>query len=79
MKTILTTLALSLTLLACGADTPAKPYPLKTCVVSGEELGSMGKPVVITHDGVEVQLCCKNCIKKFEANPAKYLAKLPKK
>jgi hypothetical protein len=46
------------------------------CPVSGEELGSMGEPVVMTHDGKEVKLCCKSCIKKFEADPATYTAKV---
>jgi YHS domain-containing protein len=54
----------------------AKPYPLKTCVVSGETLGEMGKPYVFTHEGREVQLCCKNCLKDFNKEPAKYLKKL---
>ncbi len=44
------------------------------CVVSGEKLGSMGEPIVMTHDGVEVKLCCKGCVKGFEKEPAKYAA-----
>jgi len=28
-----------------------KPYPLETCVVSGEKLGEMGKPFVYQHEG----------------------------
>ena len=50
--------------------------PLNTCVVSGEVLGSMGQPIIIHHEGVEVRLCCKGCVKKFNADPAKYLEKL---
>ncbi len=46
------------------------------CPVSGEELGSMGEPVVMNHDGKEVKLCCDSCIEKFEADPAKYTAKV---
>lgn len=46
------------------------------CPVSGEELGSMGEPIVVTHEGKEVKLCCKSCIKKFNADPAKYSAKV---
>ena len=53
-----------------------KPYPLKTCIVSGEKLGEMGDPVVFVHDGQEIKLCCKNCKPKFDAEPAKYLSKL---
>lgn len=49
-------------------------YPLTQCVVSKEPLGTMGKPVKVTHDGTEVYLCCKSCIKKFHKDPAKYVA-----
>lgn len=54
----------------------AKPYPLKTCIVSGEKLGEMGKPFIYTHEGREVRLCCKSCLKDFKKDPAKYLKKL---
>ena len=80
MKTILLSSILGITLAACAdeaKDKPkadAKPYPLTTCVVSGEKLGSMGKPVVVTHEGKEIQLCCKSCIKDFKADPAKFAA-----
>ncbi len=53
-----------------------KPYPLKTCIVSGEKLGEMGEPVVFVHQGQEIKLCCKNCRKDFDKEPAKYLSKL---
>ena len=56
-----------------------KPYPLKTCIVSGEKLGEMGEPVVFVHEGQEIKLCCKNCRKDFDKEPAKYLAKLAAK
>ena len=55
---------------------PSKPYPLKTCIVTGNDLGSMGKVLTRTHEGREIKFCCKPCVKKFEANPAKYLQKL---
>ena len=54
----------------------AKPYPLTTCLVTGEKLGSMGTPVVKVYDGQEVKFCCKSCVKKFEAAKTKYLKKL---
>ena len=54
----------------------AKPYPLTTCVVSGEKLGSMGKPFSYDHEGREIRFCCKNCVKDFKKEPAKYLKKL---
>ena len=76
MKTLLATLPI-LTLLAFGSIAQAADaYPLKTCVVSGEKLNEMGKPVVINHKGTEVRFCCKDCVNKFNADPAKYLAKL---
>ena len=54
----------------------AKAYPLQTCVVSGEKLGSMGEPVVFIHEGQEVKLCCKNCRPDFDKEPAKYVKKI---
>jgi hypothetical protein len=53
---------------------PSKDYPLKTCVVSGEALGSMGAPQAYKVGDVEVQLCCAMCLTKFNADPAKYAA-----
>ena len=72
MKTQLT-LTTALALLAFGpaaafaADNPkeVKPYPLKTCIVSGEKLDSMGKPYVFTNGNQEIKLCCKDCLKDF--------------
>ena len=54
----------------------AKSYPLDKCVVSDEKLGEMGKPYVFKHEGREVQLCCKSCLKDFKKDPAKYLKKI---
>jgi hypothetical protein len=56
--------------------TAVKPYQLETCVVSGEKLGEMGKPVTFVYNGQEIKLCCKNCRKDFDKDPAKYLKKL---
>jgi YHS domain-containing protein len=56
--------------------TATKPYPLDTCLVSGEKLGEMGEPVVIVHNGQEIKFCCEKCQPKFEKDPAKYLSKL---
>jgi YHS domain-containing protein len=64
---------------ATGADKKDEKkseYPLKTCVVSDEKLGSMGKPYVLKHEGREVQLCCESCKKDFKKDPAKYIKKL---
>jgi YHS domain-containing protein len=62
--------------LAADKKDEKKEYPLKTCVVTDEKLGSMGKPYVIKHDGKEVQFCCKGCEKDFKKEPAKYLKKI---
>lgn len=53
-----------------------KPYPLKTCVVSGEKLDGMGKPHVLAYQGREIKLCCAGCLKEFNKEPAKYIKKL---
>jgi len=54
----------------------AKPYPLKNCIVSDEELGGMGEAYVFTYEGQEIKLCCKSCLKDFKKDPAKYLKKI---
>ncbi len=54
--------------------TPVKAWPLATCPVTNEELGSMGAPVVFVFDGQQVKLCCKVCKPKFDAEPQKFLA-----
>jgi YHS domain-containing protein len=51
-------------------------YPLETCIVSGEPLGAMGKPVDFVHEGRLVRFCCPNCEKQFTGEPGKYLAKI---
>lgn len=58
---------------AADAGVPAT-YPLKKCVVSNEDLGTMGKAVKVTHEGTDVYLCCKSCTKKFTAEAAKFTA-----
>lgn len=68
-----------------GCDKPSQPpentaipYPLDTCVVSGEKLGADPdmKPYTFVHNGQEIKLCCKSCLKDFNADPEKYLARL---
>lgn len=59
-----------------GQAAPKKDYALDVCIVSGEKLGSMGKPEVLIHEGREVRFCCPACIPKFKEDPAKYLKKL---
>ena len=59
------------------ADAP-KPYTLKTCPVSGEELGAdpSMKPYAFTHEGREIKLCCKGCLKDFTKDAANYVKKI---
>jgi YHS domain-containing protein len=57
-------------------EAKAKPYPLETCLVSEEKLGEMGDPYVFTHEGRELKLCCKSCLKEFNKSTAKYVAKV---
>ena len=85
MKTVTKLLALALltstTTLPLTASTAdkAKPYTLDKCIVSDEKLGEHGKPYVFTHEGQEIKLCCKDCLKDFKKEPAAYLKKLEKK
>jgi hypothetical protein len=54
-----------------------KPYPLDTCVVSGEKFGAGGmKTYTFIHEGQEVRLCCRSCLKDFKKDPAKYMKKI---
>ncbi len=82
LKNVVPILALSMFLgsawLAVAADGAAKPkpYPLKTCIVSGEKLGGMGQPYVFTNDNREIKLCCKGCLKDFNKDKATYIKKL---
>lgn len=79
-----TALLASLLCLVAGAAEPPKPapagpakaYPLKTCLVSDNDLDSMGEQTSIVHDGRVLKFCCQPCVGKFQKNPAKYLAKL---
>lgn len=52
-------------------------YPMNTCMVSGDKLGGeMGKAVDVIYKNRLVQFCCKDCVKDFQKDPAKYIAKL---
>jgi YHS domain-containing protein len=75
-----TTCALLLGAAAVAADTPpatdaakATPYPLTTCIISGDKLDAMDGSITKVYDGQEIKFCCKSCIKTFEKDPAKYL------
>lgn len=54
----------------------ATPDKLATCPVSGDKLGEMGKPYVFEYKGREVKLCCPDCKKDFQKDPAKYMKKI---
>jgi YHS domain-containing protein len=56
-------------------DAP-KPDKLTTCPVSGDKLSEMGKPYTFEYQGREVKLCCKDCKKDFDKDPAKYMKKI---
>jgi hypothetical protein len=56
----------------------AKPYPLTKCIVSDDAFDH-GKLVVFVHNGQEIKLCCQDCRKDFDKDPAKYLSKLTSK
>ena len=43
----------------------------KVCPVSGEPLGSMGKPYKVTVKGQDVLLCCQGCEVEIKGNPDK--------
>jgi len=58
-----------------SATAGAKPYPLKVCLVSDEKFDH-GNPVVKIVNGQEIKFCCKDCVKDFDKDPAKYLTKL---
>jgi hypothetical protein len=85
---LIAALPASLTLAADAKKTDAEiinaaraSYPLKTCLVSNEALGSMGEASGHIHrtagkpDRV-VFFCCAGCSDDFKADPAKFLKKL---
>ena len=66
----------TLSVRAADKDKKPLPYPLDKCVVSDEKLGDHGKPYVFAHEGQEIKMCCKSCLKDFKKEPAKYLKKI---
>ena len=85
MKTLILFIAAGL-LSACSTTAPSgtsgtatsgvKPYPLKTCLVTENELGSMGDDQTFVYQGQEIKVCCEPCVPMFHKNPQKYLAGL---
>ncbi|MBK1882778.1 hypothetical protein JIN85_10150 [Luteolibacter pohnpeiensis] len=58
------------------APADAKPYPLTVCLVSGEEVGTMGTPPELVYKGQLIKFCCKHCLPDFKKDPEKFMAKL---
>jgi Cu(I)/Ag(I) efflux system membrane fusion protein len=48
----------------------------KICLVTGDKLGSMGKPVPISLEGKSLWACCTGCEPTLRAEPKRFLAKL---
>ena len=79
MKTTIAIIVSAFVLGTAGTSLAAsktKPYSKDICIVTDNELGSMGRVITKVYDGQEVKFCCKPCVKKFENNPQKYLSKL---
>jgi hypothetical protein len=56
-------------------------YPMKTCLVSDEGLGSMGDAVAYVYKAAGkadrvIFVCCEGCIDDFKADPSKFPKKL---
>ena len=56
--------------------TGVKSYPRNVCLVTDNDLGSMGDEQRIVYQGQELKFCCAPCVDKFRKNPEKYLQKL---
>ena len=52
----------------------SEPYPLETCPVSGEALGSMGGAIEHQEPGRELRFCCESCVGAYEADSESYNA-----
>ena len=66
-----------------GSAAANAAYPLTTCVVSGDKLedNTMGGPVDYFYKETGkpdrlVRFCCKDCVKDFEKEPAKFLKQI---
>jgi YHS domain-containing protein len=51
-------------------------YPLKTCPVSGQPLGSMGEPAEMIVAGRLVKLCCPPCAAEVRQDPARIVSQI---
>lgn len=57
------------------AEAGAKPYPLKNCLVTDEGFDHV-TPYVFAYEGQQIKLCCKDCLKDFNKDTAKFLKKI---
>ncbi len=57
-------------------DAQLKTYKLKTCPVSGEELGKMGAAVDYLYGTTLVRFCCNDCVKDMQKDPEAILKKV---
>ena len=70
-------LVAALILSSCATPSgPVRPYPLTTCLVTENKLGSMGDPITKVYDGQEVKFCCRPCIEEFEEAPEQFLEQI---
>ena len=51
-------------------------YLLDNCPISGQKLGAMGEAIVKEYKGRKIRFCCQACVKPFEADLEKNLAKV---
>jgi hypothetical protein len=56
-------------------NAPAKPYPLKTCLICDMGFGNE-KPLSFVYKGQEIQVCDKGEKAEFDKSPDKYMKKL---
>lgn len=48
----------------------------RLCPVTGEELGSMGRPIPVNVRGRTIYVCCEPCVNAVRRDPDKYLRKV---
>ncbi len=71
--TILVTSVLSMMLISLPVHAEASKE-VKKCPVSGDAVGGdKGPPVEVPYQGKTYTLCCKSCVRKFNANPEKFI------
>jgi hypothetical protein len=58
-----------------STNAPAKPYPLKTCLVCDMGFGNE-KPLAFVYKGQEIHVCDAGEKAQFDKNPDKFMKKL---